>query len=147
GSADLAVAAGGFVSAGADFPFSAAITGGTWTSFDFVDRDDPRLTSSLVRVRVLLNSPRRTRSLRAASAMFWASAETVINRTRINAFMSRIILLGCRSCEGEIRLTPTITNEVRCPHCQTNVPVRVGPALLQEGVVRNCVGCGHDNLY
>jgi|SRR5436309_7623640 len=61
--------------------------------------------------------------------------------------MSRIILLGCRGCEGEIRFSPTNVDRVQCPHCQTLVPVRVDDSLLQTGAVRNCAGCGHDTLY
>ena len=61
--------------------------------------------------------------------------------------MSRIILLGCRGCESEIRFTPTDVDRLQCPHCQIFVPVRVDRSLLQDGLVDVCVGCGHDALY
>jgi hypothetical protein len=61
--------------------------------------------------------------------------------------MSRIILLGCRSCEGEIRFSPADVDRVQCPHCQIYVPVRVDHSLLHDGLIRNCIGCGHDTLY
>src|SRR5262245_43385331 len=61
--------------------------------------------------------------------------------------MAGIISLGCRACEGEIRFAPTKTEEVLCPYCQKNVPVRVDRSILEDGMVRNCVGCGHNTLY
>src|SRR5262245_60317418 len=61
--------------------------------------------------------------------------------------MSRIILFGCRTCAREIRFEPVNTDHVRCPSCQSDVPVRVNPVMLEDGIVRKCVACGHDTLY
>ena len=59
----------------------------------------------------------------------------------------RIILIACRKCAKEIRFEPANTDHVQCPSCQSDVPVRVDRSILEEGVVRKCIACGHDTLY
>jgi hypothetical protein len=62
--------------------------------------------------------------------------------------MSQIILTKCRRCESEIVFTPGLEQGVpSCSRCKAPVALRMDPSIRQNGFVRNCVGCGHDNLY
>jgi DNA-directed RNA polymerase subunit RPC12/RpoP len=90
---------------------------------------------------------RRSRSLRAASARLWACTDVAIRRITIKALMNPIIHFKCRACEGEVAVSPSRTERVRCPHCSADVAVLMNDAILERNIVTVCSSCGHDALY
>ena len=61
--------------------------------------------------------------------------------------MSSIIHFQCRACENELAVLPSLTERVRCPHCNADVDLFMNDAIVDQGIVTTCVSCGHDTLY
>jgi len=61
--------------------------------------------------------------------------------------MTPIIHFKCRTCEYDLAIPPTQAESIRCPHCNSDVPVFMNDALLSRGIVTTCASCGHDDLY
>jgi hypothetical protein len=61
--------------------------------------------------------------------------------------MARSIHFKCRTCEGEILVSPSNQDRVTCPHCKQSIEVFMKTSILNRSVVTACVSCGHDAFY
>jgi hypothetical protein len=61
--------------------------------------------------------------------------------------MPPIIHFKCRNCERDLTIPPSRSERVRCPSCNSDVPVFMNDSIVTRGIVTTCASCGHNDLY
>lgn len=61
--------------------------------------------------------------------------------------MTPIIHFKCRACEGDLAISASAAERVRCSHCGRDVDVFMNDSILERDIVTTCASCGHDALY
>ena len=61
--------------------------------------------------------------------------------------MTPIIHFKCRTCENDMAIPPSRSESMRCPKCNSQIPLFMNDSIVARNTVTTCISCGHDNLY